>query len=151
MAILYGCKSRDLKQISEFFDRKITEFNIETQYNHINLINSIRKRISEIELLDYHHSIAQRQRKSYVDMKENLPEGSLLIEIDFKQKIKIGLSPKQINSEFYRQKSRYFLSFGIYFRKQNKVECLNVDIISDNLKQTGFSVISAFRSDFFLF
>jgi hypothetical protein len=30
-------------------------------------------------------------------MKENLPEGSLLIEIDFKQKIKIGLSPKQIN------------------------------------------------------
>jgi hypothetical protein len=35
MAILYGCKSRDLKQISEFFDRKITEFNIETQYNCI--------------------------------------------------------------------------------------------------------------------
>ncbi len=62
MAILYGCKRRDLKQVSEFFDRKITEFNIETQYNHINLINSIRKRISEIELLDYHRSIAQRQR-----------------------------------------------------------------------------------------
>ncbi len=59
-------------------------------------------------------------------MKENLPEGILLIEIDFKQKIKIGLSPKQINSEFYRQKSGYFLSFRIYFRKQNKVDCLKV-------------------------
>ena len=137
MAVLYGCKSKNFNEISTFFEMYILTLKLDDQLNEIKLINSIRNRLNEIQLLDYHKLIAKRQRNSYIQMKKNLPEGSILIEIDFKQKIKIGMSPKQINSEFYKQKLRYFLGFGIYFRKNNNIELLNVDVISDNMKTKG--------------
>ena len=65
--------------------------------------------------------------------------------MDFKQKIRIGMSPRQINSEFFKQKLRFVLGIGLYYKKNSKIECINVNIISDNLGQKGFSVISALR------
>ncbi len=113
----------------------------------LRILTAALKRLKEIELLDNHRSIADRQRECYNDMKEKIPSDYLLIELDFKQKIKIGLSPRQVGSEFYKQKLRYVLGFGIYYKNNTEKECINVDIISDNLGQTGFSVVSAFRFD----
>jgi hypothetical protein len=55
------------------------------------------------------------------------------------------MSPRQINSEFFKQQLRYLLGIGIYYRKNSNIESMNVNIISDNLGQSGFSVVTAFR------
>ena len=78
-------------------------------------------------------------------MKANLPDGYILIEIDYKQKLTIGLSPRQPTEEYYNQKQRTVLGFGIYYKVGNVVESLNVDIISDILEQSGYTVVSCFR------
>ena len=55
-----------------------------------------------------HKMIASIQRNSYSFQrkdKETL-KGQILIEVDFKQKISIGISPRQINKEYYSQELR---------------------------------------------
>ena len=52
--------------------------------------------------------MAYFQRKAYNDhhtIKEKL-RNKLMIEFDFKQKIVIGMSPRQVNDEYYNQKQR---------------------------------------------
>jgi hypothetical protein len=38
-----------------------------------------------------------------------------------------------------------FLGFGIYYKKENSIKCLNIDIISDCLEQDANAVIRAFE------
>lgn len=56
---------------------------------------------SKIESIDFHYSIAKRQRDAYNLMKNDLEEDYLLIEMDWKQKILIGMIFKLIY--FYRK------------------------------------------------
>ena len=101
--------------------------------------------MENIENLDWHYTMAKRQRNSYVEMKANVPDGYLFIELDYKQKLTIGLSPRQPTEEYYNQRQRTFLGFGIYYKEGDQVKCLNVDIVSDVLEQGGFTVVSCFR------
>jgi hypothetical protein len=101
--------------------------------------------LKKINLLDWHRSIATRQRASYNTMKSNFPKDSIFIELDYKQKVNIGLSPRQPSEEYYNQKQRSILGFGIYHWVEDEIKCQNVDIISDILDQTAFSVISCFK------
>ena len=55
------------------------------------------------------------------------------------------MSPRQISSEYYNQKQRTILGFGLYYREAAKTKCLNIDIISDVLEQTGYTVVSSFK------
>ena len=142
-SLSYGRVNDSFTQLSSFYHEKLS-FLLSSNPEYISA-KSILDRLNKIEILDYHRSIAERQRKSYETMKMNLNEDSLFIEIDFKQKIKIGLSPRQINSEFYNQKQRIVLGFGIYYTYDSKIHCINFDIISDNLGQKGYSVLTAFR------
>ncbi len=105
----------------------------------------IKECLNKIKLLDYHYSIATLQRRSYVELKNNIKDDQIFIEIDFKQKIRIGMSPRQINSEYFKQQLRFVLGIGLYYKKYSKIESLNVNILSDNLGQTGFSVVTALR------
>ena len=107
--------------------------------------DKITECLNRIKLLDYHYSIATLQRKSYVESKNNIKDGQIFIEMDFKQKIRIGMSPRQINSEYFKQQLRFVLGIGLYYKKKSKIELINVNIISDNLGQTGFSVVTALR------
>ena len=127
-------------EIREHFKNILQSENIKSK-----ICNDILKRLDKIEILDWHHSIATRQRIKYNSMKEKLPEDYIFIEIDFKQKIVIGMSPRQIGQEYYNQQQRTVLGFGLYHRENKKVTCINVDIISDILDQTSFFVICAFR------
>ncbi len=83
-------------------------------------------------------------------MKSSFSKDALFIELDYKQKVNIGLSPRQPSEEYYNQKQRSILGFGIYFWAEDTIECLNIDIISDILDQKAFSVISCFKYVFFL-
>ncbi len=46
--------------------------------------------LNDIENLDEHRSIAANKRNSYNYMKQNLPEDTLFIELDWKQKLLMG-------------------------------------------------------------
>ena len=48
------------------------------------------------------------QRKAYNEHHKNKDKlrNKILIEFDFKQKIVIGMSPRQVNDEYYRQLQR---------------------------------------------
>lgn len=72
----------------------------------------------------------------------------MVIELDFKQKIAIGLGPRQVNKENYNQVQRCVLGFGIYYYNQmeDKIMLLNVDVIGDaNMSQDALSVVKSFR------
>ena len=133
-------KSTNLFEIKEHFRNLLQNGEIKSI-----VCNDILKRLDKVEILDWHQSIATRQRNKYNNMKEKLPEDYIFIEIDFKQKIVIGMSPRQIGKEYYNQQQRTVLGFGLYYRENGKVNCINLDIISDILDQTCYFVISAFR------
>lgn len=58
-----------------------------------------------LKALIFHKNIAHCQRIAYNDQHKNEDylNGKLLIEIDFKQKIVIGMSPRQVSGEYYEQ------------------------------------------------
>lgn len=71
------------------------------------------------ELKDYkevifHKETADRQRRSYNEMRtdEELLKKNILIDIDFKEKIIIGMGPNQRNKDFYNYQKRSLL--GIF-------------------------------------
>jgi len=49
-----------------------------------------RRVVFQIKDLDTHRLIAHRQAASYKNNKLNLPENTLMIELDWKQKVLIG-------------------------------------------------------------
>ena len=51
----------------------------------------------DIENLNDHKSIADNQRNSYNFFKNNLPEDTILIELDWKQKLLIGFMISALN------------------------------------------------------
>lgn len=55
-----------------------------------------------------HKKTAERQRKCYNYQRKSLDilKDKILIELDFKQKIVVGLSPRQINREYYELEQR---------------------------------------------
>ena len=61
-------------------------------------------RLNELIAIQFHRKIAKVQREAYNKMRinEKLLENALLIDIDFKQKIVIGSSPRQISSEYFK-------------------------------------------------
>ena len=105
----------------------------------------IVKLLIEAELLIEHIENANRQRASYIKSKQNLDEDTLFIEIDWKENFKIGMSPRQVSSEFYSQKPRTCIGFGVYEKKNRQLKCTNFDIISDYNKKTASAVNSSFR------
>jgi hypothetical protein len=107
-------------------------------------------KIDESLLIKKHINAAKRQRESYIQSKNNLKNGNILIVMDYKEKIKIGMSPRQISSEFYSQKQRSFLGFCVFYRDKNNIlQSIYFDIISDCLKQTAYTVKCAFQLENF--
>jgi predicted RNA binding protein with dsRBD fold (UPF0201 family) len=60
--------------------------------------------LQDMEAIEFHKNIARVQRTAYNQNRtiENL-NGKILIDIDFKQKFVIGMSPRQVSSEYYNQ------------------------------------------------
>lgn len=114
-----------------------------SQGKHLIFINKL-KQYQEIE---FHKNLADIQRSQYnKDLNDkHLLNDSLLIELDFKEKIRIGLSPRQKNEEFYKQQYITLLGFGVYFYENNKINCYNVDIVSESLSSDAKSVVESFK------
>lgn len=82
--------------------------------------NKYKEIIDDLEDYDclwFHKNISRCQRLAYNKYRKNVDDilrNKVMIEIDFKQKIVIGLSPRQINNEYYNQKIRSCLGKFIY-------------------------------------
>lgn len=61
--------------------------------------------LKDYEAILFHKNVAHCQRIAYNEQHKSVEDlfGKILIEVDFKQKIVIGMSPRQISSEFYDQ------------------------------------------------
>lgn len=56
------------------------------------------------------------------------------------------MSPRQVSSEYRNQEQRTLIGFGIFYRDTcNKLECLNIDLISNNQSEKGYDTVNAFR------
>ena len=69
-----------------------------------NVINEIE----DYRSILFHKNIANSQCLAYASQIKNteLLKNKILIELDFKQKFVIGLSPRQVSHEFYNQTMR---------------------------------------------
>jgi hypothetical protein len=56
------------------------------------------------------------------------------------------MSPRQVSSEYYQQQQRTLIGFGVYYKDSSEiVQCLNIDLVSENLQERGFETVNAFR------
>lgn len=76
--------------------------------------------LKDLDTINFHKNIAEAQRIAYNKHTSNVNElkNKILIEVDFKQRIVVGMSPRQVNSEYYSQISRSCLGK----RKKNNFE-----------------------------
>ena len=76
-----------------------------------------------IKVLLFHKNVAHCQRLAYNKHHKNIEflRDKKMIEIDYKQKIAIGMSPRQVSAEYYNQVLRSCLGnllkllFKLYF------------------------------------
>ena len=156
--------NEDLTNIKNLLNKKISE---SPSLDKIKILQETLTDLSKIKAYFYHLEVSNTQRKNYNNLKKNIKSDELFIELDWKQKVDwiyntvcflknswlnyfqnkiiIGLSPRQVSKEFYNQQQRSLIGFGVYYREKDRIRCMNVDMISDNLTQTGNSSVCSFR------
>lgn len=85
-----------------------TNNDLQIEKNKIDIMNGLIIDLKDYETVLFHKNIAKIQRTAYnkhTSDSEKLT-GKILIEVDFKQKIVVGMSPRQVSSEYYTQISR---------------------------------------------
>ncbi|RNA44352.1 hypothetical protein BpHYR1_010334 [Brachionus plicatilis] len=101
-----------------------------------NDLTELMNMFTKIESINLHFEISKRQSEAYNSMCLNLDEDNIFIEMDWKQKIMVGLylvfrlSPRQPSNEYRNQLSRTVFGFGVYYKINNFVECMNIDLVS---------------------
>jgi hypothetical protein len=146
-----------INNLSMFFN-KLNENSPSFDKNNELKLEPILEKIKDLRSIEYHKSIADRQRLSYNKQRKDIDflEGKILIDIDFKEKIILGKSPRQLNSYFFDndKKKVICLGIGVHFvdthieksgRSFKFVNCLNIDVISDYDGQKASDVIRIFR------
>ncbi len=89
--------------------------------------------------VEFHRSIAERQRKAYNQIRLNTValDGKVLIELDHKSKISLGEGPRQLETEYFVCYIKVTcLGIGIFYVDKSDPEkpfinCVNIDVISD--------------------
>ena len=64
--------------------------------------------INDYEQIVFHQNVNKVQRACYNNHHKliSILNNKLLIEIDYKQRIRIGMSPRQVGQEYYNQETR---------------------------------------------
>jgi hypothetical protein len=120
------------------FDDLLNHFNLQCQHFKIQLeecndlvrkavlktsyerCKGIISDINDLQATIFHKNVANCQRQAYKESQQpTFLKKKLMIEVDYKEKIKIGLSPRQISKEFYKQEQRSCLSKKLLLCKKN--------------------------------
>lgn len=185
----YPCQETfKIEDLFKYFNQKALKISEDLKQEHINdkllieILEGNYKKITDIietledyQIVLFHKNVAKVQRDVYNKQRESVQElrDKIMIEIDFKQKIVIGMSPRQVSSEFYEQVTRgclgivlYYMrycfffiviefeGFGVYYVDiQDKIQLINFDIISNDKSSDAKAVVRGFRilreQDFF--
>ncbi len=64
--------------------------------------------LNDYEQILFHQNVNKLQRACYNENHKSIHTmtNKVLIELDYKQRIKIGMSPRQVGQEYYEQESR---------------------------------------------
>ena len=63
-----------------------------------------------------------------------------------------GMSPRQVSREFREQQQRTLIGFGIFYINHfGELDCLNIDLVSNNQGQSGFDTVHSFRFNIFVY
>ena len=114
--------STNISYFLEYFEKKksvlknnLIQSNDNNTIIEIDSIKETIKNLKDYQVVNFHKNVAKIQRNAYNFHKSN-PENlkdKIMIEVGFKQKIVIGMSPRQVSSEYYNQVQRTCL--GYYF------------------------------------
>jgi hypothetical protein len=115
----------NLKNLADLNDFNSMEFFQESNISNLDIVKNFfncdkrtdecktqaMKMLKQLNIIDFHRKIAETQREAYNKMRKDksLLREAILIDFDFKQKIVIGISPRQTNDEYYKQKLRSLL------------------------------------------
>lgn len=91
-------------------------------YNELKNVNTTIENVDCYDAIEFHKNVARCQRIAYNNHRKNVDvlRGKIMIEVDFKQKIVIGMGgPRQVNSEYYEQQQRSCLG-NLYECIKNK-------------------------------
>ena len=103
-------------------------------------ISTFVSKIKEIEALEKHQSIADRQRKVYNEERLH-PGGKLVIDFDFKAKSSLPMKTVNVSQDFYSKQAFSHLGFGVYATNFT----MNADYVSENLHQEAYVVIACLK------
>lgn len=128
----------DSQQILEYFQSPV----------RIEQSKEIISKIKDLQEIEFHRSVAKRQRDYYNEklLDKELLKKWVLIDFDFMEKLIVGVGPREISSSFFKRTQVSLLGFGIYFTDENdEIQCINTDIVSDNTTQDGLKVVNIFK------
>jgi len=128
----------DSKQILEYFQSPLRK----------EQSREIISKIKDFQEVEFHRSVAKRQRNSYNEKlsDKELLKKWILIDFDFMEKLIVGIGPREISSSFFKRTQVSLLGFGIYFTDENEeIQCINVDFVTDNTTQDGLRVVNNFK------
>jgi hypothetical protein len=91
------------------------DFILENERTHIITENNIIDKLNDLQTVEFHQETVSRQRKCYNNDKKIIDDDTILIQMDYKQKIVIGMGPKSQSHEYYEQKQISILGFALHF------------------------------------
>jgi len=147
----------EIEKLIEYLERKLEfERANANDPDRMTFYNFLIHKLGKMETVLGHKSVKNIQRQAYNYQRKNIEylNGKILIELDFKQKIMIGVSPRQVNKEFYKVELRtclgktylknnllfktnyinFSVGFGVVYLSNGAIKTINFDIISADEK-----------------
>ena len=134
------------ENLFNYFNQMLNRINNDSSLK----IRGILDKINDLKSIEFHKEIARRQREIYNKTREkpSYLKGNILIELDYKSKIRLGVGPRQLNKEYFLSTKKVScLGFGVYYVNKitNQINCLEIDLISDYEGSTAQDVIKNFK------
>ncbi len=115
-------KNKAIELRTNFESSTDTTFRLQTKVEY-EKCNKIIQDLDDYRVILFHKNVAKSQRLAYNNdyKKVDSLRGKIMVEVDFKEKIKIGLSQRQASKEFYNQQQRsclgclYKISYFLYW------------------------------------
>lgn len=111
----------NIKDVCSFLEQKktnlISEISAEdtpAKRDRLNVVIHLEEQVKDYKVLLFHQMVAKCQRDAYNDhrTKEKL-RGKILIDVDYKEKLVIGISQRQTNYEWFEQSANSRTCLGI--------------------------------------
>ena len=91
------------------------DFILENEKTQIINENNIIDNLNDFQTVEFHQMTVTRQRQCYNNDRKTIADDTILIQMDYKQKIVIEMGPRSQSHEYYEQKQISILGFALHF------------------------------------